>query len=344
MTCSDNDTRDQACGVGTTAAMVAAARAVATRRANPLIDDPYAEVLVRAAGVDLFARLASGTLEYEDVGPGWLPEYFAVRTRFFDDFLSQVMAGCVRQVAIVGSGLDARAYRLEWPEGTVIYEIDQPAVLEFKTVTLSSVGATPGGELRTVGVDLRHDWPMALRDVGFDPTRPTAWIAEGLMIGYLHGDEQDRLLGQVTELSAPGSRVAADHLRADSTSIGSIIGNVAKAWKRNGFEVNFGNLTYPRDRSDAGNYLANRGWFVSGHTINDLLAAAEVSDTSLDTSPQLHGAIDYLTATKGETAGDVLRPADAFSIYSGTADIATSLRRCQRPSRLPHRGRWDPLA
>jgi O-methyltransferase involved in polyketide biosynthesis len=91
MTRSDNDTWDLASSVGATASMVAAARAVATRRPNPLINDPYAEVLVRAAGVDLFARLASGSLEYEDVGPGWLPEYFAVRTRFFDDFLTRVM-------------------------------------------------------------------------------------------------------------------------------------------------------------------------------------------------------------------------------------------------------------
>lgn len=182
MTRSDNDSWDLASSVGATASMVAAARAVATRRPNPLINDPYSEVLMRAAGVDLFARLASGSLEYEDVGPGWHPEYFAVRTRFFDDFLTRVVAGSARQVVIVGSGLDSRAYRLEWPEGTDIYEIDQPAVIKFKMATLSSVGATPRTELRTVGVDLRQDWPMALRNAGFDPTRPTAWIIEGLMI------------------------------------------------------------------------------------------------------------------------------------------------------------------
>ncbi len=298
MTRSESDIWDLASSVGAAASMAAAARAAATRRPNPLIDDPYAEVLVRAAGVDLFARLASGSLEYEDVGPGCLPEFFAVRTRFFDDFVTRVMAGSARQVVIVGSGLDSRAYRLEWPEGTVVYELDQPAVIEFKTATLSCVGATPGAELRTVGVDLRHDWPMGLRAAGFDPTRPTAWIAEGLMIGYLPGDAQERLLGQMTELSAPGSRLAADHLRADSPSIGSLIGDVARTWKQNGFDVDFGNLTYPHDRSDAENYLASHGWFVNGQTITDLLAAAEVRTHCLDTSTQFHGAIDYLTATR----------------------------------------------
>jgi methyltransferase (TIGR00027 family) len=140
---------------------------------------------------------------------------------------------------------------------------------------------------------------MALRDAGFDPTRPTAWIIEGLMIGYLPGDAQDRLLGQVTALAAPGSRLAADHLPADSPSIGSLIGNVAQTWKQSGFEVNFGNLTYPHDRSDAENYLKSHSWFVSGHTIIDLLAAVEVSTHGLNTGAELHGAIHYLTATNG---------------------------------------------
>ncbi|MGY4651462.1 SAM-dependent methyltransferase [Mycobacterium sp. URHB0021] len=298
MTGSENDSWELVSSVGAAASMAAAARAAATRRPNSLIDDPYAEVLVRAAGVDLFARLASGSLEYEDVGPGCLPEFFAVRTRFFDDFVTRVMAGTARQLVIVASGLDSRAYRLEWPEGTVIYEIDQPAVIEFKTVTLARVGATPGAEVRTVGVDLRQDWPMALRDAGFDPSRPTAWIAEGLMIGYLPGDAQDRLLGQMTELSAPGSRLAADHLRADSPSIGSLIGEVAHTWKQNGFDVDFGTPTYPQVRSNAEVYLASHGWFVNAHTITDLLAAAEVSTHSLDTSTRFHGAIDYLVATR----------------------------------------------
>jgi len=119
-----------------------------------------------------------------------------------------------------------------------------------------------------------------------------------LMIGYLPGDAQDRLLGQMTELSAPGSRLAADHLRADSPSIGSLIGEVAHTWKQNGFDVDFGTLTYPQGRSNAEDYLASHGWFVDAHTITDLLAAAEVSTDSLDTSTQFHGAIDYLVATR----------------------------------------------
>src|SRR5690242_13552738 len=215
MTRTENDSWDLAGSVGITATMVATARAVATRQSNPLIDDPFAEVLVRAAGVDFFSRLASGFLKYDEVGPAWMPEFFAVRARFFDDFVPDAVSARTRQVVIVGSGLDSRAYRLRWPSDTVIYEIDQPAVVKFKTTTLAG-GAEPRAELRTVGTDLRQDWPSALRNAGFDPARPTVWLAEGLMIGYLPGEAQHRLLGQITALSAPGSRLAADHLPPDS--------------------------------------------------------------------------------------------------------------------------------
>jgi methyltransferase (TIGR00027 family) len=298
MTRSDDDSWDLATSVGATASMVAAARAVATRKPNPLISDPYAEVLVRAAGVDVFARLASGALDYEDIGPGWIPEFFAVRTRFFDDFLPGALSAGIRQVVIVASGLDSRAYRLRWPQDTVLYEIDKPAVIGFKRATLMKAGVRPNVELRTVAADLRQDWPAALQDAGFDQGRPTAWIVEGLMIGYLPGDAQDRLLGQISTLSAAGSRMAADHLPADSPSIGSLLGEVAQTWKDNGFDVGFGNLMYPHDRSEAEDSLRSLGWLVNRHTITDLLAAANVTTHSLDTSPDHHGAIHYLDAIK----------------------------------------------
>lgn len=294
----DDDSWDLASSVGATASMVATARTVASRQPNRLIDDPYAEVLVRAAGVDLFCRLAGGSLAYEDVGPGWMPEFFGIRARFFDRFVAAALSGSTRQVVVVGSGLDSRAYRLEWPLRTVVYEIDLPKVIEFKATTLARAGARPRTESRTVGTDLRQDWATALRDAGFDPSRPTAWIAEGPMIGYLPGEAQDRLLGQITALSAPGSQLAADHLPADSPSIGSLILEVAQTWKENGFDVDFGNLTYSHDRNDAEKFLRTHGWFVSACTITDLITAAGLSTHGLDTDPSRHGAIHYFTAAR----------------------------------------------
>src|SRR3978361_1387173 len=151
--------------------MVASVRAAASRQTNPIINDPFAEPLVRAAGVEMFTRLASGDLEFSDIGSGWFVDFFAVRTRFFDGFFPEASSAGIRQAVIVASGLDSRAYRLTWPTDNVVYEIDQPAVIAFKASTLSRLGALPATELRTVDTDLRYDWPTALRQAGFD-SRP----------------------------------------------------------------------------------------------------------------------------------------------------------------------------
>ena len=211
---TDNDTWDLATSVGATATMVAAARAIATKADNPLIEDRFAEPLVRAVGVDFFTRWADGDLVAADVDDhesGWklehMPAAMAARTRFFDYFFHDATQAGIRQAVILASGLDARAYRLAWPADMTVFEIDQPEVIEFKTTTLARLGAHPQADLRTVAIDLRHDWPKALVDAGFDTGRPTAWIAEGLF-GYLPPEAQDRLLDNITALSADGSRLA----------------------------------------------------------------------------------------------------------------------------------------
>ncbi len=134
---SENDSWDVATSVGVTATMVASVRAAASRQTNPIINDPFAEPLVRAAGVEMFTRLASGDLEFSDIASGWFVDFFAVRTRFFDGFFPEASSAGIRQAVIVASGLDSRAYRLKWPTDNVVYEIDQPAVIAFKGSTLS---------------------------------------------------------------------------------------------------------------------------------------------------------------------------------------------------------------
>ncbi|HET9876225.1 MAG TPA: class I SAM-dependent methyltransferase, partial [Mycobacterium sp.] len=213
---TENDTWDLASSVGATATMVAAARAMAGRTDRPLISDPFAEPLVRAVGVDLFTRLASGEIDPADFGDdadsrpsagggpvsmARMTDNMAVRTRFFDDFFLDAADAGIRQAVILASGLDARAYRLAWPAGTTVYEIDQPQVIEFKTRTLTDLGAQPTADRRPVPIDLRDDWSAALQAAGFDPARPTAWSAEGLL-AYLPPEAQDRLLDTVTALSA----------------------------------------------------------------------------------------------------------------------------------------------
>src|SRR5262245_45901849 len=160
--------------------MVAAGRARATR-AN-LLDDRYAEPLVRAVGVDFFTRWATGELAAADVdAPGsfWgmqqMTDLLTARTRYFDAFLTEATDAGIRQVGILAAGLDGRGCRLSWPAGTVVFEIDQPEVLAFKAATLAELDAAPTAEVRTVPIDLRHDWPTALRGASFDVTEPCAW-------------------------------------------------------------------------------------------------------------------------------------------------------------------------
>ncbi|MCG5434492.1 class I SAM-dependent methyltransferase [Mycobacterium sp. MYCO198283] len=214
---SHDDSWDITESVGATALMVAAARAGETERDDPLISDPYARPLVAGAGdgfwnVSLDPGIAAKIAEsdpqtvalFEHMG-----SYQAVRTHVFDDFFAQASAAGIRQVVILASGLDSRAYRLPWPDGTTVFEIDQPRVLEYKAKTLADLGVAPSAVRHAVPVDLRQDWPAALRGSGFDPSQPTAWLAEGLLM-YLPAEAQDRLFELVTELSAPGSRIAAE--------------------------------------------------------------------------------------------------------------------------------------
>ncbi|WP_205875850.1 class I SAM-dependent methyltransferase [Mycobacterium camsae] len=253
--------------VGATALAVAASRAVETAGPDPLIRDEFAVHLVSAAG-PAWARLTDAEMAWLDgdehgqrihrVGC----DYQAVRTHYFDEFLAAATADAgagIRQVVILAAGLDSRAYRLQWPSGTAVYEIDQPKVLEYKARILGSHGVRPAANRHSVAVDLRDDWPAALVGAGFDPVRPTAWLAEGLL-AYLPSDAQDRLFEMCTALSAPGSQFAVEAFNLKVT------GNKQR-WNRMrdrlGLDVNVEALTYQEPhRSDPARWLAEHGWQV----------------------------------------------------------------------------------
>lgn len=250
--------------VGATALGVAAARAAETGGPDPLIRDDFAWKLVSPAG-SAWARLTDPELAWLDGDEQGQRahrlgiDYQAVRTHFFDEYFDNAVADGIRQVVILAAGLDSRAYRLDWPAETAVYEVDQPQVLEYKTGILESHGAVPTADRRTVAVDLRDDWPAALRAAGFDGTQPTAWLAEGLL-PYLPGDAQDRLFQMFTALSAPRSQVAIEVFGMNSSSN-------TNRWQRMrdrlGLDVNVQALTFHEpDRSDAAEWLAGHGWQV----------------------------------------------------------------------------------
>jgi methyltransferase (TIGR00027 family) len=272
---TDHDTWDPATSVGTTATLVATARALATRAG--LINDPFAEPLVRAVGKDFFSQVASGERAISELGDhngfALLTDLFAVRTRFFDNVLADAGRAGIRQAVILASGLDARPYRLWWPAGTTVYEIDQPGVIEFKTQTLRGLAATPTADRRAAGIDLRREWPEALRRLGFDATKPTVWIAEGLFIGFLTPVTQDRLLDRVTRLSAAGSRLAVDYLPSRSVAFSSLEHGLAERWRPFGFEGDMTELTYLDEYHDAAESLAALGWKTFVSDLADLFNA-----------------------------------------------------------------------
>jgi methyltransferase (TIGR00027 family) len=278
---TDNDTWDLATSVGATATMVAAARAIATKADNPLINDRFAEPLVRAVGVDFLTKLAAGELAAADVDDdesGWklehMPIAMAVRTRFFDAFFRDATQAGIRQAVILASGLDARAYRLAWPAGMTVFEVDQPEVIAFKTTTLTDLGAEPTTDRRTVAIDLRHDWPAALIEAGFDKNQPTAWIAEGLL-GYLPPEAQDRLLDNISSLSADGSRLATEAIpdmsEVDHDQAREMMRKATEKWRAHGFDLEFSELGYEGDRNDVAAYLDTLGWQSTGKPMSQLL-------------------------------------------------------------------------
>jgi methyltransferase (TIGR00027 family) len=275
MTRTDDDTWDPATGVGMTATFGAVARAVGTNKG--LINDPFAEHLVRAAGVDYFTRVIEDQ-RYADDGGGspvmtGLIDVLAVHARFVDEYLAEAGRAGIRQVVILGSGMDTRPYRLWWPPRTTVYEIDQPEVVDFKAEVLRGLGAEVTANRRAIGIDLRQDWLNGLQRVGFDAAEPTVWVAEGLLVGYLPPDTQNRLLESLTAVSAAGSRFAADHMPTWSPSQLEEGRAFIDIWRQHGLDVDLATLTYTGEYRYVPQYLAACGWETVERKVADLFGA-----------------------------------------------------------------------
>lgn len=294
---ADGDSWDLASSVGATATMVAAQRVLSHR--EQLIDDPYAEPLVRAVGVDFFTRMLDGEINFADIDPSFTPrlaaEGMAVRTRWFDQMFLDAAASGVRQAVILAAGLDSRAYRLPWPDDSVVYEVDQPEVIEFKTTTLAELGAAPTAIHRTVAIDLRDDWPRALRDNGFDPTQPTSWSAEGLLI-YLPSEAQDKLFDDITALSAPGSHLATERVPNVAAFVDERSRELTDRMRELGSDIEMSDLVYRGERSHVIDYLRGIGWRVSESPMREA-HAANGFDVPDDTRMAAFLDLSYVRAT-----------------------------------------------
>jgi methyltransferase (TIGR00027 family) len=298
---TDNDTWDITTSVGSTALFVAASRALEARKPEPLALDPYAEIFCRAVGGQ-WADVLDGV---EDDGPTYsrlrsdFGEFFvnfqAARTKYFDAYFNQAAQAGVRQIVLLAAGLDSRAYRLPWPDGTVVFELDQPRVLEFKREVLEQHGDAPLAERREIAVDLRDDWPQALSDHGFDPSRPSAWIVEGLLI-YLPATAQEKLFSGIDALASSGSWVAVE----ESAPLPQGAFETKRDEERAaGHENTFFTLVYNEQHAPAESYFSSRGWTAVTTPLSDYLrqVGRPIPAADSEASPMI-GSLSLVSATK----------------------------------------------
>lgn len=273
-------------GVGYTALAVAAGRAMETNRPDGLISDPQAAGLLTAAqqggtapGIPLptgwppdTSALADVEVDTAQLRGIWetMATYLGVRSRFFDQYFHAACTEAgIRQVVVLAAGLDTRAYRLEWPAGTTVFEIDHPNVLAFRDRVLTEQGSQPRCTHHPVGVDLREDWPTALTTAGFDPTRPTAWLAEGLLF-FLPDEAKQLLCQRVQDLSAHGSRWAIESISDPATAMAMMRDNAMLQRISAQFGADPSGLWPPDQRWEPHSWLVRHGWTVtaaSAHTV-----------------------------------------------------------------------------
>jgi methyltransferase (TIGR00027 family) len=298
---TDNDTWDITTSVGSTALFVAAARALEAQKPDPLAVDPFAEIFCRAVGGQ-WADVLDGV---EDEGPTYsrlrsdFGEFFVnfqgARTKYFDAYFNQAAQAGVRQIVLLAAGLDSRAYRRPWPDGTVVFELDQPRVLEFKREVLARHGDVPTAERREIAVDLREDWSRALRDHGFDPSKPSAWVVEGLLI-YLPAAAQEQLFSGIDELASSGSWLAVE----ESVPMPQAVFKAKRDEERAaGHENTFFTLVYNEQHAPAESYFSSRGWTAATTPLSEYLrqVGRPIPAADSDSGPMI-GSLSLVSATK----------------------------------------------
>jgi methyltransferase (TIGR00027 family) len=294
---SDDDEWDIVSSVGYTALMVAGLRALHATSAEPLVQDEYAKHFITASADPYLTGLLADPETSECTAV--FARLYGVQTRFFDEFFLSAAEAGVRQAVIVAAGLDSRAYRLKWPSGTTVFEVDRRKVLEFKVDVLAGQAAEPTAQRKHVAADLRDDWSVPLRAAGFDPHQPTAWSVEGVL-PYLNGGAQDSLFTRIDHFSVSGSRVGIGALgsRLNKDQLSALEAN------HPGLDmpgaVDFSALTYDdEEKTSPAEWLAERGWTVDPvRTSLELQAGYGRNPPDADVKIDSILCSQYITATR----------------------------------------------
>ncbi|MGC7101393.1 SAM-dependent methyltransferase [Amycolatopsis lurida] len=266
-----------------TALLAAAGRMAERRRADRLFDDALAREFLTAAGGP------AGPDESTDRVARILGDMFALRSWYFDERLLEFTARGGRQVVILAAGLDARAFRLGWPSGTTVFELDLPPLLRFKEDVLSTTGHQPRCHRKVVPTDLAGEWTSALAAAGFDRFRPTAWLAEGLLL-YLTPEQGDHVITDLTTLSGRGSLLLIEHVnKAAQTSpegrtVAAHVARMGEPWRSH--------------LDEPAKWLARFGWRTDIRDIRELaLAHGRPVSPFAGPNPADHRRVWCLTAT-----------------------------------------------
>ena len=253
-----------------TALAVAAGRAVEATRPGALVVDPFAAALVAAAqsNLDLPRVWPEDPASAPPLQQPLLlaSTYIGLRTRFIDDFLQR--EPLTAQTVILGAGLDTRAYRLDWPAGSRVLELDHSSVLDYKASVLEGLSVGPACELATVATDLSKPWGEAALSAGLERLQPTTWIIEGLL-PYLSADAQLATLKEVVELSPAGSRAVIERAVA-LPATEDVQAKLRDFSAQTGLPME--ELLARADPPDPVRLLESAGWHCTEHTVGDLSA------------------------------------------------------------------------
>jgi methyltransferase (TIGR00027 family) len=234
--------------VGATSRWIAAARALETESEEPLFVDPFARDLAGDVGFSIFSTTAG----VSGASARARSPYLSIRTKFLDDSILQaVRARGYTQVVILAAGMDTRAFRLDWPAGLTLFEVDRGDVFEWKEPVLERLHASPTCDRRVVRADLTDDWTGALTSAGFSPSRPAAFLLEGLLM-YLREQDVERLLASLSAIATQGSWFAGDVIN-DHMLTSGFTASMLKALERLGCPWQFG-MAHPES------YVARFGW------------------------------------------------------------------------------------
>jgi methyltransferase (TIGR00027 family) len=197
--------------LGMTSRLVAAARARESMRPDRLFDDPFAAAL---AGADGRAMLAASETAPRQAYPGRQTPlenpYLSIRTWFLDRVALDAARDGIRQIVIMASGMDARAFRLDWPAGTTVFELERAEVLDYKESVLASINAVPRATRIAIAIDLRDGFRTALAKAEFSESKRALFLVEGLMPYLPDESTAFTLLSRISECAAPGSALAMD--------------------------------------------------------------------------------------------------------------------------------------